>query len=466
MTLIHNIETAKEQFRNWHNWWFQRNNFDLRDHLLFLRGVGKWLLLGGLVGICAGLASALFLVLLAEVTRIRIGNPLLILLLPAAGFVLGWIYLRFSGTAARGSNLVVEAANAEENSPYQDVPLRMAPLVLIGTLITHLFGGSAGREGTAVQMGTALADTLRRTLGLTGIDRRLMIMAGISGGFASVFGTPAAGFLFGLEVRRAGGIRYDAIVPCFSAAVVGDWVVRTLGVSHAHHPVLMPAPDDPLLLVKVVIAGIAFGLTSLLFIEGIHFVKRLSRRWIPYPPLRLVAGGVVVVGLTLLFKATIYNGLSDDLITMSVEGLPVPTLAFLLKLILTAVTLGAGFIGGEVTPLFVIGSTLGATLAPVLGVDQGFLASLGFVAVFAGASNTPLACVMMGVELFGGNALIMVAIACFTAYLASGHRGIYASQLIAAPKAASLRVMPEEGESLEEYSERRSNQQFEPPAER
>jgi len=421
-----------------------------REFQIFLRALGKWLLIGGVVGIMAGTASAIFLISLGWATDFRIENPSIFLLLPLAGFLVGWIYFRFAGTAAQGNNLVIE----EIHSNQSQIPLRMAPLVLFGTVITHLFGGSAGREGTAIQMSASLADSLRRVLRLEAEDRRLIIMAGISGGFASVFGTPVAGFMFGMEVQSVGRIRYEGIIPCLFAAYIGDLVTRAWGVSHGDYPALANIEIEPVLLLKVAIAGIGFGLASILFVELTHQIKHWQSRFVRYAPLRPFIGGIVIIAMTLILGTHDYLGLSLPLIQQSVSGAGVVTFAFLLKLIFTAVTLGSGYLGGEVTPLFVIGSTLGFTLGKLLGVDPTFMASIGFVAVFAGASNTPLACALMGIELFGGGSPLYLLLGCVIAYLASGHRGIYITQRVGTPKTLGSDIQTEE--SLKSIAERRS----------
>lgn len=386
----------------------------------------------------AGISSAAFLLALDWATQTRVSTPWLLYLLPVAGFGVGWIYHRYAGAARRGSNLVVEAVNQERGV----IPRRMAPLIFFGSVITHLFGGSAGREGAAVQMATSLADGLRRLLGVRGDDHRQMIVAGISGGFGAVFGTPLAGVVFALEVQSVGRIRFDSLIPCFAAALVGDLVTRALGIGHTHYPRMAALGIDALLLLRVALAGICFGLASLLFIELTERLRHLVKRRISYPPLAAVIGGCAVIGLALMFGAD-YLGLSLPLISRSVSGEGIEAGAFLLKIIFTAVTLSTGYMGGEVTPLFVIGATLGYTLGGVLGIEAHFLAMLGFVAVFAGASNTPLACTLMGVELFGGDAVLYLAVACFVAYLASGHRGIYTTQRLLMPKLSRVDLAPE-----------------------
>ncbi len=423
------------------------------DFLASLRLLGKWALLGSAVGLLAGTASALFLTALQAATSLRLADPALLFLLPLAGLIVGWVYHRFAGTAAGGNNLVIDEVH-QNRAP---IPVRMAPLVLFGTVLTHLFGGSAGREGTAVQMGASLADglyhALHQRLRLSQLDRRLILLAGISGGFGSVFGTPVAGFVFALEVQSIGQVGYDAFVPCFVAALVGDLVTRAWGVTHTHYPHLINLEIEPLLLIKVAAAGLLFGLTSLLFVELTHAIKHYFKEAIRWPPARPFIGGLLIIGLTLLVSSQDYLGLSLPLIQDSVNGREVATFAFFFKLIFTAVTLGTGFMGGEVTPLFVIGSTLGFTLGRLLGVDPAFMAALGFVAVFAGASNTPLACALMGVELFGGGSILYIGVACFVAYLASGHRSIYSTQRIGVAKAPG--VDAQSGESLEAMRERR-----------
>lgn len=421
---------------------------NMGEHRAFGTMLVKWVVLGSVVGVLSGTASAVFLTALNWATVVREHNPALLFLLPLAGLIIGWSYYRIGGSAARGNNLVIEQVHLNKDP----IPLRMTPMVLVGTVLTHLFGGSAGREGTALQMGSSLADWLRRVLRLEGDDRRMLVLAGISGGFGSVFGTPIAGFVFALEAPAMGRIRYEGVIPCLTAALVGDLVTRAWGVGHSHYPALAEIGIQPLLLGAVVLAGIAFGWVALTFVELLETIRHYSRKWIAYPPLRPVVGGLVIIGLTLIFGTQDYLGLSLPLIQNTMNGTGVEPLAFVLKVVFTAVTLGMGFVGGEVTPLFVMGATAGYSIGRLMGVDPAFMAALGFVAVFAGASNTPLACTIMAVELFGGGSLLYVGVACFVAYLASGHRGIYATQRIATPKTAGD-VLADE--SIEAFAKRR-----------
>lgn len=401
-----------------------------QDLLRLIHTSSKWLFIGGTVGILGGTASAIFLISLAWATETRIANTQLLYFLPVIGFIVAYSYHKFGANAKGGNNLVI----AEANKRDAIIPLRMAPLVLSGTVLTHLFGGSAGREGTAIQMGASLADTFRRILKLKDHDKRLIIMAGISAGFGSVFGVPIAGFLFGMEVQKVGKIRYEGMIPCLIASVIGDATTRYLGAPHAHYPHFADIDLELLLAAKVALAGLLFGLTSLTFIELTHAVKYTLSKITPYTPLYPVIGGSIIVILSLIMGTRDYNGLSLPLIDAAVTGVGVASFAFAVKLIFTSITLGSGYLGGEVTPLFVIGSTLGFSLGSWLGVDPGLLAAIGLVAVFAGASNTPIACSLMGIELFGSGAGLYIFIGCIGAYLSSGHRGIYLTQMLAVSK--------------------------------
>ncbi len=399
-----------------------------------LATVLKWTALGTLVGAVAGAAAWLFLTLLERITAFRLDNPTLLFTLPFVGFAVGWVYHRYAGPAARGNTLIIEQLHTLDAR----LPLRMTPLILGATLLSHLGGASVGREGTAVQMGTSLADALFRLLRLPRADRLYMLLAGVAGGFAGVFGTPLAGFVFALEVRYIGAMQYEAIVPCLAAALTGDLVARALGIRHEAQPRLIDLPLEPLTLAKVALCGIAFGIAALLFIELTHAVKHFMKARVAYSPLRPFIGGIAVIGLTLLVGSRDYNGLSSPLASAALAGGSVFAFAFLLKLVFTALSLGTGFLGGEVTPLFVIGATLGSTLGALLGLPPAFSAALGFVAVFGAASNTPVTCTLLGVELFGGGSAMYLAVACFTGYLFSGHRSIYEAQRISIAKAQGL----------------------------
>ncbi len=389
--------------------------------------------LAAAAGVLTGLACWAFLWGLDRATTARLDHPWLVWLLPVVGLLVGAAYHHLGGRAGQGNGLLLD----EIHQPTDWVPRRMAPMVAIGTVASHLVGASVGREGTALQMSGSLTDLLARTVRLGPRDRRVLLVAALGGGFGAMFGVPFAGTVFGLEVQRAswlhevGGERsrfarlLHHAIPTATAAFVGHAVVLALW----EHPEARPHVHPGLgigLLTRVLLLGLAFGLAAAAFIEATDLVKRLARS-VSWPPLRPAIGGCLVLALVAVAGRD-YLGLSIPLIEHGLSGdhlaLSVPAW----KLAFTTVCIGTGFIGGEVTPLFVIGTTLGAALAPSLGLDPVVGAELGFVAVFAGAANTPLACTVMAVEIFGTGILGPAALACGAAYLVSGQRGIYPTQ--------------------------------------
>lgn len=380
--------------------------------------------LGAVVGVLAGAASALFLWLLELVTTFRTGHELIVYTLPLAGFGIGWLYERYGQPIKGGNNLVIDRLH----DGGAEIPLRMAPMVLLGTVLTHLFGGSAGREGTAVQMGASLADWVSHRARVSPAMRLQLLAAGAAGGFGSVFGTPIAGAIFALEFVVVGRLRYVALVPALVASLVGDLTTRALGVGHQHYPAAPTVALTPPLLGKWVLFGVAAAAATVAFIELMGFLKRQGEKHVKTLARRMFVGGVAVVLLWKVVGTSDYLGLGVPVIVRAFEDPHLPVYVFALKLVFTAVTLAAGYLGGEVTPLFFVGAALGSVLARFLGVPIELGAGVGLAAVFAASSNAPLALSVMAVELLGVGVLPHVFVVCVVAFSLSGRRTIYSAQ--------------------------------------
>ena len=416
---------------------------NLHTHLSGLAQLLRWTLLALPVAGVVGSAVALFLWVLDRMTQTHAAHPALLWGLPVAGLAVGWLYHHFGKNSERGNNLIID----EIHEPGGGVPARMAPLVLLGTWVTHLFGGSAGREGTAVQMGGSLAHLLARWFRLGPEQVKILLLCGIASGFGAVFGTPLTGAIFAMEVLIIGRVNYQALVPVLVASVVGDAVCTAWGIHHTtYHLEVSPdaglrAPIEWLLLLKVALAAMAFGLMARFFATLAHGIQRTLKRWVAYPPLRPFVGGLVVILMVHLLGSRDYLGLGVEAstpggvsIVSSFEPGGATPWSWLWKTLFTTLTVGSGFKGGEVTPLFFIGSTLGHALALLLHEPVALFAALGFIAVFAGAANTPLACTLMGIELFGAHYAVYFGVACFVAYFFSGPSGIYSAQRLGVPK--------------------------------
>jgi H+/Cl- antiporter ClcA len=436
---------------------YSLEQFYIAKHLLY------WTLLIIPVAIIVGLLVALFLWLLELATETRWQNLWLIFFLPLAGILISILYKVIGKNSDAGNNLVMD----EIHKPGGGIPTRMTPLILFTTVITHLFGGSAGREGTAVQMGGSMASLFAKWYKLKHEDKRILLMCGMAAGFGAVFGTPITGAIFALEVLTIGRIKYDALIPCLIASIIADITCTATGITHTHYAIHFSGFGDHLLsfisfdfslLIKVIISGAAFGIVGFMFAELVHVIKDRSHQYISVKWLIPVVGGILVIGLSYLIGTFDYLGLGVtnpnengvSIVSAFSDG-GATHYSWILKLLLTAITLGMGFKGGEVTPLFFIGATLGNSIAVLSGAPVDLMAGLGFIAVFAAATNTPIACTLMGVELFGSQNIVYYAVACFTAYYFSGHSGIYGSQRIAVTK---FHVQNQEEDTIKQRREK------------
>lgn len=401
----------------------------LNQFIVLLKIISKWTFLSLLIGALVGSASAFFLSSLDWVTNFREDQKWVIACLPLGGLGIGLCYHYWGQEVVKGNNLIIE----EFLNPQKKIPLRMAPFILFCTIATHLFGGSAGREGTAIQMGGSIADQFTGIFKLNNNDRKLLLILGISSGFAAIFGTPFAGAIFALEILYGMKIWGRSILPSILTAFAAHHTCLWWNISHTHYEINFSSGFKLSFLGWSILAGIIFGLTAFIFIKATKLFENQFKERIKFPPLRPFIGGVIIAIAVYLMASTKYIGLGIPIIENAFK-MELPPYDFLIKIAFTAFTLGAGFKGGEVTPLFFIGATLGNALSLFLPLPMALLAGMGFVAIFAGATNTPIACTIMSIELFGLNGSLYIGLACIVAYFFSGQISIYSSQPVLNPK--------------------------------
>lgn len=382
-------------------------------------------MLAVLVGIVGGLVSASFIGALNWATTARLSTDWLIWLMPIGGFLVGLVYNYLGNSITAGNNLVLD----EIHKPSTGVPFRMAPLVYGSSVISHVVGASVGREGAAVQITASLADTLVRRTGPSATTRRIVLVSAVAAGFGAMFGVPIAGAIFALEVLQRGRPKFALLGYALLASFVGDRIVRALDVHHLATPSTPNVSFNFALLWRLLVAGGVFALTAIAFIKLTHAIKDQIASKISWAPLRPFLGGLIVLGLVIAVGTRSYLGLSTDIAEVALTGaVGLSAVACLWKFFFTTISLGTGFIGGEVLPIFIIGALVGAQTGRVLDASVALFATLGFVGVFAAAANTPIACIFIGWELFGPNALVPIAIVCLLTYAISGPTSIYSAQ--------------------------------------
>jgi H+/Cl- antiporter ClcA len=400
------------------------NSKILEEYSFLFKFTIRWLLLGSFVGVLSGLAVAAFIFALRVVTDFRIFHLWIISFLPLAGVATGYLYRRFGHGSEEGSDLIIDEVLEFRGR----VLFRMGPLVVIATLLAHLFGGSAGREATAVQLGGALASKLARMLKLVRQEAQMLMMAGISGGFSAIFGTPVAGAIFGMEVISRGEIRFASAIACVASAIAGSMIGHQLTPVHENYHVPLVGNVDLLLIAKLLFVAMPFAFASAIFSELTHWIARRSKVLIPNELLRPAIGGLIIVLLLALFQDSRYLGLSLPFVDGALNGHVFPGYTWAVKILFTSLTLGFGFRGGDVFPLFVIGALLGSSLAPLLNLNPAMLGAIGFVAVFASASKTPISATIMGIEIFGASYAVPFVLVNFVGYMLAGHSGIFVAQ--------------------------------------
>ncbi len=410
------------------------SSFQISDHLKHslhsnTLALFKWLVLSVFIGIIVGLAGVAFHFSLEFVTKLRQENPWLLLLLPVAGLIIVALYHFFRMEDDTGTERVITSVRSGAL-----VRLRMAPLIFVSTLLTHLTGGSAGREGAALQLGGSISSAIGRFLKLDDRDQRVITMCGMATGFSALFGTPLAAAVFAMEVETVGVMYYAALVPCILGALTARQVAGWFNASGTSFKILsvpeIPTANETL---SLILLGVLCGILANLFCRlleyfGIMFKKRFPNKW-----LRIVMGAVTVIFVSIMVRTNAYNGAGIWVINKAMNGTAEP-LDFFFKMLLTALTLNAGFKGGEIVPSFFVGATFGCYIGPIIGLEASFAAGVGLVSVFCGVTNAPMTSIMLSYELFGGAGVKLMALAIAVSYMTSGYHSLFHSQKIAYSK--------------------------------
>lgn len=393
-----------------------------KSAVLYIKTFTKWLFLSVIMGVVCGIAGTAFHYSVDFATTKRTLYPNLIYFLPLAGLSIVFLYRHCGMKEDRGTNAVINSACSTET-----VPPQMGFLIFISTFLTHLCGGSAGREGAALQIGGSIAAVFNKIFHFTEEDKRILVMCGMSGLFSALFNTPITAAVFSLEAIKVGTIYYGALIPCLMSSAVAYIFSHYFNIKPVSYKITDLPAITPEILIKVIIFAIFCAIVSIVFCECMRLSNTLYTKYLKNPYLRIVAGSLIIIGLTLLVGTRDYNGAGMNVIARAIQGETSPE-AFLLKIIFTALTLGAGFKGGEIVPVFFIGSTFGCFAGTLLGLDPGFAAALGLTAIFCACVNAPLASIFLSVELFGSTRILLFAIVCAVSYTLSGNYSLYSSQ--------------------------------------
>lgn len=396
----------------------------IKSPIEYIKVLIKWIIIAVVVGIIGGVIGSLFHLSIDYATELRMHNWWLLLLLPIGGIAIAGMYSLFKKKGKISTDRVIESARDNES-----VPLVMAPLIFISTCITHLLGGSAGREGAALQLGGSIGYNIGKTFRLKNNDIHTVVMSGMSAVFAALFGTPLTAAFFALEVTSVGVFHYVGLVPCIISSITAFAIAGKFGLPPVRFNIATPDALNIPVMGKVIILAILCAMVSMLFCVAIKKCEHYSDKLIPNKFLRAFIGGAIIVGLSFAIGSFDYNGAGMDVITKALHG-EARYEAFILKIIFTAITISAGFKGGEIVPAFFIGSTFGCIAGSFLGLDPVFGAAIGFVALFCGVVNCPIASTILALEVFGADSILIMATVCGVSYMMSGYFGLYKSQKI------------------------------------
>ena len=385
----------------------------------------KWLAIASLIGVIVGVIASAFGHTLIAVNNFRAAHPMIILGLPFAGLAIVFLYRFFKDQDDRGTNMVIASIHSSTR-----IPFRMAPLIFITTVITHLFGGSAGREGAAIQLGGSIANKLGKRMKLSQNDQHIIVMCGMSAGFSALFGTPMAATLFSLEVISVGIMHYSALVPCVTASMIAHFIADYLRMPPEVFPIMAVPQIGAALFFKAVAMGAIFGVCSIVFCMIMHQVEHLLEHHLKNAYVKIFASGCMILVLCGLMGSDMYLGSGMSIIEHIFHEGETQTFAFLLKMIFTALTIGAGFKGGEIVPSLTIGAALGCVIAPLFGFDVSLAAAMGMIGVFCGVTNCPITSLLISFELFGFAGMPYYLTTVAVSYMLSGYYGLYHAQRI------------------------------------
>ena len=409
----------------------------VRHGLRFAKAFLKWLVFGTLIGLIVGTVASCFGVALGFVNNLRGDWPLLKLGLPVGGLAIVFLYRFFRNYSDKGTNTVVASLHSNV-----DIPGKMAPLIFVSTVITHLFGGSAGREGAALQLGSSIANFLGKSLRLSDDDRKMVIMCGMSAGFSALFGTPMAAAVFSMEVIRVGSMHYAGFVPCVVASIVGNFVAKGFQLPPEVFPFTNVPELSPLTFAQILIFAVGAALVSILFCVTLHETEHLYEKRLKNPYLRIAVGGTVIVALTFVLGTDLYLGSGMGIIEEILHhGHAVPWYAFLLKLLFTALTIGAGFKGGEIVPSFTVGAAFGCCVAGLVGLPMELVTACGMVGVFCGVTNSPITALLISFELFGFAGMPYFLVTVAVTYMLSGYHSLYREQRFSDSKTNDSQIL-------------------------